>query len=261
MATIIAQIACHENELPQGSPCSPVISNLVGHLLDARLARLAKTHKCTYSRYVDDITFSTSRKDFPPELAVPGPGSKFEWQLGAELRDKIEHSGFKLNEKKTRMQFRGSRQVTTGLTVNEKVNIREEYWRAARHMCQALFTTGTYYRMVPAPLAGGALGDPPIQEDITSLDPIGGMLAHIHQVKDHADQRKSALKRGSLMRLASCTFASCSTKISWRWTHLSSSQRERPIPFICGPPFDNYRLIIPVSARSLVANLKARSGS
>ena len=180
VATIIAQIACDDNELPQGSPCSPVISNLVGHLLDGRLARLAKTHKCTYSRYVDDITFSTSRKDFPPELAVPGPGSKFEWQLGAELRDKIEHSGFKLNEKKTRMQFRGSRQVTTGLTVNEKVNIREEYWRAARHMCQALFTTGTYYRMVPAPLAGGALGDPPTQEDITSLDPIGGMLAHIH---------------------------------------------------------------------------------
>jgi RNA-directed DNA polymerase len=195
VATIIAQIACHENELPQGSPCSPVVSNLVGHLLDARLARLAKTHKCTYSRYVDDITFSTSRKDFPPELAVPVPGSKFEWQLGAELRDRIEQSGFKINDKKTRMQFRGSRQVTTGLMVNEKVNIREEYWRAARHMCQALFTTGTYYRMVPAPFAGGVLGDPPIKEDITSLDPIGGMLAHIHQVKDHGDQRKSALKK------------------------------------------------------------------
>jgi RNA-directed DNA polymerase len=38
VATIIAQIACHNNELPQGSPCSPVISNLIGHLLDARLA-------------------------------------------------------------------------------------------------------------------------------------------------------------------------------------------------------------------------------
>ncbi len=93
VATIIAQIACHENELPQGSPCSPVISNLVGHLLDARLARLAKTHKCTYSRYVDDITFSTSRKDFPSELAAPVTGSQCEWQLGAELRDKIERSG------------------------------------------------------------------------------------------------------------------------------------------------------------------------
>jgi hypothetical protein len=47
VATIVAQIASYENELSQGSPRSPVISNLVGHLLDARLARLAKTHRCT----------------------------------------------------------------------------------------------------------------------------------------------------------------------------------------------------------------------
>lgn len=195
VATIIAQIACDENELPQGSPCSPVISNLVGHLLDARLARLAKIHKCTYSRYVDDITLSTSRKDFPPELAAPVSGSKSGWQLGAELRSRIEHSGFKINDKKTRMQYRDSRQVTTGLMVNEKVNIRQEYWRTARHMCQALFTTGAYYRTVPAPLTGGAAGDPPTRQDITSLNPIGGMLAHIHHVKDSADQRKSTLKK------------------------------------------------------------------
>ena len=69
--TIIAQIACHDNELPQGSPCSPVISNLIAHLLDVRLARLAKAHKCTYSRYADDITFSTNRKEFPSDLAAP----------------------------------------------------------------------------------------------------------------------------------------------------------------------------------------------
>ncbi len=193
VATVIAQIACHENELPQGSPCSPVVSNLIGHLLDSRLARFAKIHKCTYSRYADDITFSTSRKDFPPELALPVP--KAEWQLGAELRGKIEHSGFKINDKKTWMQFRASRQVTTGLMVNEKVNIRQEYWRAARQMCQALFTSGIYYRMVPATLLGGAPGDPPVKEEFTALNPIGGILAHSHQVKDHADFRESRTKR------------------------------------------------------------------
>jgi RNA-directed DNA polymerase len=195
VATVIAQIACHENELPQGSPCSPVVSNLIGHLLDSRLARFAKIHKCTYSRYADDITFSTSRKDFPPELAYPVPGGTAEWQLGAELRAKIEHSGFNINDKKTRMQFRASRQVTTGLMVNEKVNIRQEYWRAARHMCRALFTTGAYYRMVPAALVGGPPGDPPTKINIKSLAPLGGILAHIHQVKEHADQRESGAKK------------------------------------------------------------------
>lgn len=195
VATVIAQIACHDNELPQGSPCSPVISNLVGHLLDVRLARFAKVHKCTYSRYVDDITFSTSRKDFPPELGAQVPGSKGAWQLGAELRDKIEHSGFKINDKKTRMQSRGSRQVTTGLMVNEKVNIREEYWHSARQMCQALFTDGTYYKMMPATLASCTPAGPPAKEVITSLNPIGGMLNHIYQVKDYSDHRESFLKK------------------------------------------------------------------
>ena len=70
VATVIAQIACFNNELPQGSPCSPVLSNLIGHLLDTRLARFARLYKCTYSRYADDITFSTSRKDFPAELVA-----------------------------------------------------------------------------------------------------------------------------------------------------------------------------------------------
>jgi len=39
VATVIAQIACYDNKLPQGSPCSPVISNLIGHLLDILLAQ------------------------------------------------------------------------------------------------------------------------------------------------------------------------------------------------------------------------------
>lgn len=193
VATVLAQIACFENELPQGSPCSPVISNLIGHVLDGRLVRFAKAHKCTYSRYADDITFSTSRKEFPPEIAVPAAGAA--WQVSDGLRARIKDSGFEVNDKKTRMQFRGSRQVTTGLTVNEKVNIRREYLRAARHMCKALFDTGSYYRMVPATLAGGTIGDPPVKEVITSLNPLGGMLAHIHQVKNVADLRDDVEKK------------------------------------------------------------------
>jgi RNA-directed DNA polymerase len=195
VATILAQIACHENELPQGSPCSPIVSNLVGHLLDSRLARFAKMHKCTYSRYADDITFSTSRKDFPSALAFPVPGTTGEWQPGVELRERIEHTGFKINDKKTRMQLRGSRQVTTGLMVNEKVNIRQEYWRTARQMCHTLFATGKYHRMMPATLAGGASGDPPVKQEFTTLNSIGGMLAHMYQVKEHVDLREAKVKR------------------------------------------------------------------
>ena len=73
VATIIAQIACNKNSLPQGSPCSPVISNLVAHLLDMRLVKLASRAGCTYSRYADDLTFSTNKREFPPDIAVLRP--------------------------------------------------------------------------------------------------------------------------------------------------------------------------------------------
>jgi retron-type reverse transcriptase len=187
VATLIAQIACYANALPQGSPCSPIISNLVGHLLDTRLVRFAKKHKCTYSRYADDITFSTNQKEFPAALAAPVQGTTSQWEVGALLKAKIEHSGFEINPAKTRMQYRGSRQVTTGLLVNLKVNTRPEYYRTARAMCHALFSKGTYYKMVPASLAGGSSGDGPVKVDATSLRPLEGILSHVHQIKLKTD--------------------------------------------------------------------------
>src|SRR5581483_7175816 len=55
VATVLAQIICFENGLPQGSPCSPVVSNLIGHVLDIHLAGLAARWGCTYTRYADDL--------------------------------------------------------------------------------------------------------------------------------------------------------------------------------------------------------------
>src|SRR5262249_7352449 len=97
VATAIAQIACDENALPQGSPCSPVISNLVAHVLDIHLMRLASTVGCTYSRYADDLTFSTNKKIFPPQIAEPSKTTPHIWLPGAELQRLIRHCGFQIN--------------------------------------------------------------------------------------------------------------------------------------------------------------------
>jgi RNA-directed DNA polymerase len=63
VATILAQIACNDGALPQGSPCSPILSELLTHFLDMRLVRVAARNKCSYTRYADDITFSTNDAD------------------------------------------------------------------------------------------------------------------------------------------------------------------------------------------------------
>ena len=147
VATVIAQIACHSNSLPQGSPCSPVISNLIAHLLDMRLVKLASEAGCTYSRYADDLTFSTNKKEFPVDIAVPshteGDASHL-WLPSEALRKIIERTGFRVNNRKTHMMYRTSRMDVTGLVVNEKINVRWEYRHNVRAMVHRLVRTGEF---------------------------------------------------------------------------------------------------------------------
>jgi RNA-directed DNA polymerase len=148
VATVLAQIACHENGLPQGAPSSPVISNLVGHVLDIRLCKIASANGCTYSRYADDITFSTNKPEFPSNIAKRSAGTLHEWEVGDQLQEAVVSAGFVINPLKTRMQYRSSRQAVTGLIVNRKLNVRSEYRRIVRAMAHRLFKTGSFQRVV-----------------------------------------------------------------------------------------------------------------
>ncbi|OFW98326.1 MAG: ribonuclease H, partial [Acinetobacter sp. RIFCSPHIGHO2_12_41_5] len=143
-ATILAQIICHDDKLPQGSPASPVASNLIGHLIDIRMVQLAKRLGCTYSRYADDITFSTNKSEFPPEIAYRLENSH-DWIPGGALLKVIYKSGFGLNHEKTRMQYARAQQTVTGLVVNQSTNTPAEFRRKVRAMTHKLFMDGEYY--------------------------------------------------------------------------------------------------------------------
>jgi RNA-directed DNA polymerase len=182
VATILAQIACHENGLPQGAPCSPVVSNLIGHVLDIRLCKLASANGCTYSRYADDITFSTNKPDFPSSIARRVPGEAHKWEVGDKLEEAVVSAGFVINPVKTRMQYRSSRQTVTGLVVNRKVNIRTEYRRTVRAMAHRLFKTGSFQQIRMVPDAKGVLT--PIMANGTMAQ-LHGMLGHIDDVDYH----------------------------------------------------------------------------
>jgi RNA-directed DNA polymerase len=205
VATLLAQIACNNDVLPQGSPCSPIISELLTHFLDIRLVQLAARNKCTYTRYADDITFSTNQKIFPTALAAL---SGDVWVLGNELKSRIANAGFAINNVKTRMQLRGSRQSVTGLTVNRKVNVPQSYYKLARAMTHSFITTGKFKR-------DGV--------DEASVHRLEGVLNHIYHVRErqidlaiaaeknlekqnklHADRTKHKNEYPSAIRLVYC---------------------------------------------------------
>ncbi|HWN49468.1 MAG TPA: RNA-directed DNA polymerase, partial [Xanthobacteraceae bacterium] len=138
----------------------------------------------------------TSQRQFPSTIAAPAAAGVPERAVGNDLISAIQSAGFTINSSKTRMQFRMSRQLVTGLTVNVKVNIRPEYYRWARAMCQSLFENGAYHQPVATvQVKKRASGEKAEAELITSLGPIEGILSHIHHVKDTIDARNELEKR------------------------------------------------------------------
>lgn len=120
VANLIATLSTNRySRLPQGSPSSPVLANIVASGLDSDLAKLCGSLGCWYTRYADDITISTSREEMPPQLArYPKARGTAQVVIGDRLLDVIEDHGFKVNDRKSRLQSYWTRQLCTGLVIN-----------------------------------------------------------------------------------------------------------------------------------------------
>lgn len=130
IATMIARLCCYKSRLPQGSPSSPVISNIVARSLDNSLQRFARSKACIYSRYADDITFSSDRKAINTSSFFtrnPDSNGVLRPFISGELLEIIEKNGFHVNQTKTRVRYRNQRQEVTGLTVNKFSNVKRSY--------------------------------------------------------------------------------------------------------------------------------------
>ncbi|NMC34740.1 MAG: RNA-directed DNA polymerase [Veillonellaceae bacterium] len=102
---LLTELVTFNNQLPQGTPTSPIISNLVLHNLDQEFVRLSKKHGFTYTRYADDLTLSTNGKNPHDFLKA--------------FTDIITSNGFKINPDKLKVMPCSARQIVTGFVVNK----------------------------------------------------------------------------------------------------------------------------------------------
>ena len=129
VAHIVANLCCDQGSLPQGAPTSPLLTNAVCQRMDHRLRQFARRHHCTYTRYADDLTFSSNRPAFR---------ERFRHELDLIL----ESEGYRQNMKKWRLQMPNQRQEVTGVIVNERPNVPREYVRQIRAMLHNWETKG-----------------------------------------------------------------------------------------------------------------------
>jgi len=106
MSTVLTNICTYNNYLPQGGPCSPMLANLVCWRLDTRIQNYVGKKGITYTRYADDMAFSSL---LPSKLA----------KIRTTINIIIMSEGFEVNEGKTRVAGPSKCKKITGLVINE----------------------------------------------------------------------------------------------------------------------------------------------
>lgn len=121
---ILSALCCLDRHLVQGSPTSPILSNIVLQNVDQQLALIAAEGSFVFTRYADDIVLSGSG-DVPHERL-------------AQIKSVIADDGWTLSARKERLSESPNRLKVHGLLVHgEKLRLTKGYRnriRAYRHL-------------------------------------------------------------------------------------------------------------------------------
>lgn len=177
IATALTLLTTYESRLPTGSPTSPVISNFICIKLDNDLGGLAKANAFSYSRYADDLTFS-SNDPISNEKII-------------EIQRLITCNGFMVNEEKLRLISSTRKQTVTGITVNEKVNANRKLLKKIRAMVHDMQTNGIHNATQKHFNLQGSVDKRYITRFISRLE---GYINFVGQVKGQNDTAYLKLK-------------------------------------------------------------------
>ena len=134
-ADILSRLCTCGNILPQGGVTSPSLSNLVVNRMDRRLSGYCSKKNIIYTRYADDMTFSSNNRN------ILNSAKKFIMKI-------VEDEGFVINEKKT--HFTGPKMNTTitGVVKNSSEPCFGIGKRKKTHMRSVLFNLIINHRSI-----------------------------------------------------------------------------------------------------------------
>lgn len=113
LPNLLANLTTYQGRLPMGTPTSPVLSNLACRQLDAQLITLSNKMNWVFTRYADDMTFSSK---------APINAEQFNF-----LKELITNQGFAINERKLKFYGPNDQKVVTGLLITDTVQLAPDY--------------------------------------------------------------------------------------------------------------------------------------
>lgn len=133
VSSLLSKICCLKDCLPQGAPTSPYLSNLFMSDFDEHMKVYCEGKKIMYTRYADDLTFSSNDLDIK--------------DLENEVKKSIEAKGLTLNVQKTHIMRNDQRQMVTGMVVNKRARLPKDERRVLRLTMYYIMTKGLRAQM------------------------------------------------------------------------------------------------------------------
>ena len=137
-AGIISSLVCWRDKVQNklclsiGAPSSPHLSNVIMNAFDKNIMKICKPERVVYSRYADDLAFSTNKKEVLSDIVR---------QVQVVCKE-LEYPRLEINLKKTLSVSRAHRRVLVGLILtpdgqislgrNKKRQLRSELYRFKR---------------------------------------------------------------------------------------------------------------------------------
>ncbi|MGJ4748147.1 reverse transcriptase domain-containing protein [Leptospira sp. SA-E8] len=181
LSALVSQLLILDNKLPQGSPASPIISNIICAKMDRDFITFCKNRRLFYTRYADDITFSSQTRRFM--LA----DKSLDFEILNHIKEIVRNNGFEINENKISYSYGKNGALITGLRVTDKVDVPRSNIRRLRSIIDKIRTLG-YAGAEEEYISKYKNRNRIYSEESKLINYINGQLSFIHMIRGPFDE-------------------------------------------------------------------------